>query len=412
MKRVLAVAVSVLAACGGSSSDPDLSPYQTTAAAEATYLAKSDAQATYLAKPDAASTYLTQGSAADLYLGRDAAATTYLSLDTAAATYLSVVDASAYLLESDANATFLTQSAAAALYLTKDDASGTYLSQPDASSTYLAKSDAASTYLSQASASTTYLSQAAAASTYQRPLQGSCAIGQALRGFDQAGAPICGMADCPTGQADCDGDPANGCEADLLSPSTCGTCSNTCGGGQKCWPGGACTTSLVTGKQLQQINAWAGYGGTWSLCFRVSRDGRSPALFHTQCNNRGSTFFVTQTPAGKLVGGFAGIPWQSTGGYRSDPSAFLFSLSNGFKHVQGGSAGIQNYLNLGLYDYVNYGPTFGGGHDFFTDLSNVYVNLGHSYSCRVGAFTQATCQNDFAGAYSFALGDLEVYAQQ
>ncbi|MEZ4389578.1 MAG: hypothetical protein R3A48_00670 [Polyangiales bacterium] len=33
---------------------------------------------------------------------------------------------------------------------------------------------------------------------------------------------------CNAGYADCDGDPANGCEADLSAPATCGACTNRC----------------------------------------------------------------------------------------------------------------------------------------------------------------------------------------
>ena len=38
----------------------------------------------------------------------------------------------------------------------------------------------------------------------------------------------CAIQDCKTGWADCDGDPSNGCEADLLSVDNCGSCGNSC----------------------------------------------------------------------------------------------------------------------------------------------------------------------------------------
>ena len=57
---------------------------------------------------------------------------------------------------------------------------------------------------------------------------------------------------CATGFADCDMDAANGCEADLSSPATCGRCSNTCptspGGTASCNSGTCelvCATGLV-----------------------------------------------------------------------------------------------------------------------------------------------------------------------
>ncbi len=39
---------------------------------------------------------------------------------------------------------------------------------------------------------------------------------------------------CYLGRADCDTNPLNGCEADLSSPATCGTCMTECGGSDRC----------------------------------------------------------------------------------------------------------------------------------------------------------------------------------
>ncbi len=44
----------------------------------------------------------------------------------------------------------------------------------------------------------------------------------------------CGHLKCTAKHADCDGNEANGCEADLLSPSTCGACGHACAPGQTC----------------------------------------------------------------------------------------------------------------------------------------------------------------------------------
>jgi len=49
---------------------------------------------------------------------------------------------------------------------------------------------------------------------------------------DDAGAPDASSPDvplsCPAGFADCDGDRANGCEADLATPAHCGSCATAC----------------------------------------------------------------------------------------------------------------------------------------------------------------------------------------
>ena len=86
----------------------------------------------------------------------------------------------------------------------------------------------------------------------------------------------------------------------------------------------------------------------------------------------------------------------------------MFSLTNNFKHEQTGP-----YTDNSTYDYENYGPTFGAGNDYYTNLSTqATVGLGYSYACRVGELLSAECLNDFAGAYKPNMIELEVYAPQ
>ena len=54
----------------------------------------------------------------------------------------------------------------------------------------------------------------------------------------------CTVASCNTGWADCDGNPANGCETDLSQPAHCGTCGNACATGMLC-SGGSCVSMCV-----------------------------------------------------------------------------------------------------------------------------------------------------------------------
>lgn len=49
----------------------------------------------------------------------------------------------------------------------------------------------------------------------------------------------CAIAACEQGRADCDGDPSNGCETSLHSPSSCGACGLRCARGEAC-SDGAC----------------------------------------------------------------------------------------------------------------------------------------------------------------------------
>jgi len=171
-----------------------------------------------------------------------------------------------------------------------------------------------------------------------------------------------------------------------------------------------------------KVNAWASLPPTrtWTLCYKATRDNVNPGLisyatfgasqFHAGCDNRGATFFVAKTAGGVLFGGYTSDAWAagSSGdcNWRTDASAFLFSLTNNFKHEQSGP-----YTNNSTYDCGNSGPTFGAGFDFSTNLSTeASVTLGYSYACRVGDAGSAECLNDFAGSYKPNMIEIEVYA--
>ncbi|CAF1069178.1 unnamed protein product, partial [Brachionus calyciflorus] len=64
----------------------------------------------------------------------------------------------------------------------------------------------------------------------------------------------------------------------------------------------------------------------------------------------------------------------------------------------------------------SYGPTFGGGHDFYiasnsNSSNSSYSNLCHSY--KHNAYTNGTtqAQSFLAGSYNFLTAEIEVYAQ-
>jgi alpha-tubulin suppressor-like RCC1 family protein len=66
----------------------------------------------------------------------------------------------------------------------------------------------------------------------------------------QAGA--CAVAACSANHGDCDGDPGNGCEADLSTPLQCGACGNACpvvAHGSATCQAGACGVSCQVGFQ-------------------------------------------------------------------------------------------------------------------------------------------------------------------
>jgi len=169
----------------------------------------------------------------------------------------------------------------------------------------------------------------------------------------------------------------------------------------------------VTQDDIDQINDWIGTPGqNRARCFKMTVDGASPTTFHTLCNNKGPTLFVANLNSsgvgGRKMGGYAPVSWTSSNQYKGNSSAFLFSLTNNYKHTWPGVSSVSRWM----FDHSSYGPTFGGGHDFYTNLSgNTYCNIGYSYSCRVGSYGSTQCRDDLCGTYQPTIEDMEVYYQ-
>jgi len=90
-----------------------------------------------------------------------------------------------------------------------------------------------------------------------------------------AGARVC-TPTCSTGWGNCDGNAANGCEADLTTPARCGSCGNACGGGTPYCVNGACSATAPSicsqsgwvfcdDFQDGNANGWAPTGGSWTV---------------------------------------------------------------------------------------------------------------------------------------------------
>jgi len=67
---------------------------------------------------------------------------------------------------------------------------------------------------------------------------------------------------------------------------------------------------------------------SFSLLWRGSRDGFDAATFHRLCDGKANTVTVIKNTNGFIFGGYTSIPWSSSGGYKTDSTAFLFSLTN------------------------------------------------------------------------------------
>jgi hypothetical protein len=128
-----------------------------------------------------------------------------------------------------------------------------------------------------------------------------------------------------------------------------------------------------------------GSGGELKLLYRSSRDGLSNENFHSKCDNMGRTVVIIETTNGGVVGGYTNTAWKSSSGraHANADKAFLFALS-GFglsSPCKMKLLGIKD--EYAIYNYLSYGPIFGGYGDYSCDLevcnSSVYLNTGDTY---------------------------------
>ena len=112
------------------------------------------------------------------------------------------------------------------------------------------------------------------------------------------------------------------------------------------------------------------------MLYQASRDGFKASDFHAKVDGIQGTLTIIKTVENYIFGGYTEADW---GGYYypADPNAFIFSLTNAFnKSIK---MNIKQGYNA-IYASSSYGPTFGGGYDFYiSDQSNMNLN-SYSYS--------------------------------
>lgn len=105
----------------------------------------------------------------------------------------------------------------------------------------------------------------------------------------------------------------------------------------------------------------------FSLLWRGSKHGFEDSTFHRLCDDKGKTLLVIKDAENCIFGGFTSVPWSTEGFYKSDSTAFLFTLTN--------PSGTPMKLKVNEPEnavlHSSLGPTFGWGYDLFVScLSN------------------------------------------
>jgi hypothetical protein len=150
----------------------------------------------------------------------------------------------------------------------------------------------------------------------------------------------------------------------------------------------------------------------WSLLYRGTRDGFGTNDFHSKCNGHSNTLTILKAKgSGFIFGGYTTVEWDSTSEWKSDPNAFLFSLTN--KDNKPLKMKINPYKHeYAIRCYSSYGPIFGFDIRIANNANTTmdsYSNLGWVYKHPQYGYGTNEAQTFLAGSHKFQLDEIEVY---
>ena len=88
-------------------------------------------------------------------------------------------------------------------------------------------------------------------------------------------------------------------------------------------------SQILTEKQSSELIKLCefNWGDKFKLFYRASEHGFGSNAIHSKCDDKRKTLTIFKGN-GFIFGGFTSTSWDSSGQYKSDPNAFLFSLTN------------------------------------------------------------------------------------
>jgi len=157
----------------------------------------------------------------------------------------------------------------------------------------------------------------------------------------------------------------------------------------------------------------------WTLLYRGTRDGFGAKDFHSKCDYHCNTLTILKAKESLfLFGGFATVSWESQDNWpknKSDPNAFIFSLTNKVKQPRKIKTSNRKYS---ISCYSQAGPIFGGnfvGHfdiyiaDNADTSTKSFSNMNFTNKLRRHSYEKKTF---LAGSEYFLLDEIEVYQRK
>ena len=145
----------------------------------------------------------------------------------------------------------------------------------------------------------------------------------------------------------------------------------------------------------------------FKLLYQASRDGFDNKIFHSKCDGVGRTLTVMKSKNSNIFGGYTAADWSGYGIYRSDSTAFLYSLVNSYNVAVKMSATQADYA---IYAYPYYSIVLGAGNDLYCSNDQCSSNLGYSYKLpSFLTYGSSEPQSLLGGSYNFQAVEIEVY---
>jgi hypothetical protein len=181
-------------------------------------------------------------------------------------------------------------------------------------------------------------------------------------------------------------------------------------------------SSLLSQSDANQLESWLGEGPITlnNIFTKTTGDGQDSYDFHAAADGQGRTFVVMEvlTTYGnsyQIIGGYNPQSWDNSGSYHytstdAERTAFLFNLTTATLQAQqlnsspSASAGPYQTFNR-----LDYGPTFGGGHDIYSDTT---LSAGYAQQYTYGGpgiLGLNIIGKPFQGSPSINYGSIEVF---
>jgi len=106
--------------------------------------------------------------------------------------------------------------------------------------------------------------------------------------------------------------------------------------------------------------------------YQATIDGGDCSIFHKKCDNIPNTLTIIKSAGYRRFGGFTSVEWDTSGKFKDDKNAFLFSLDR---------MRIYSYKNNGkaIYCHKDFGPTFGAGYTIKIAGNPLYEKKLYTY---------------------------------